>query len=212
MSTGRGERIAPEGGKKQAIMEAALAVISEKGYHPATVDEIAERAGVGKGTIYVYFKSKVALVSELIDSITRAHLAEMERRVSRVKSAKEKLLYLAGAEFDFWRRHGPLMQILGSSESMGMAPELREQMRAARQGYVKLIQAVIEEGQRQGAFVSTIDPSLAATIIFGARMAIVQFASERAQGGAPLEQQADEIRRQAVDFFLRALGVPAALL
>ena len=82
-------------------MEAALEVLTEKGYHPATIDEIAERAGVGKGTIYVYFKSKAALVGELIDTITHVHLNEMEATIAQVDGAKEKLLILAGAEFDF---------------------------------------------------------------------------------------------------------------
>lgn len=195
----------PVGGKKQAIMEAALAVIAEKGFHPATIDEIAERAGVGKGTIYVYFKSKVALVGELIDTITRAHLAEMEEQVSRVASAKDKLLYLAGAEFDFWRRHAPLMQILGASETMGMTPELREQIGEARQGYVRLVERVIEEGQLHGDFVRSIHPRIAATMIIGARTALLQYATENT-----LERCADQILNQALEFILRALAAPAA--
>jgi len=196
------------GGKKHAILEAALAVIAEKGYHQATIDEIAARAGVGKGTVYVYFKSKSALVRELVDTITRAHLKEMEQRISRVEGAKEKLLLLAGAEFDFWRRHAPLARML-AGEPLGMAPELQDQMRAARQRYVKLIQAVIEEGQRQGVFIPSIDPLLAATIIFGARMAILQYATELACTDC-LDRHAEAVRAQTVDFFLRALARPGS--
>lgn len=200
----RSPRAPLEGGKKQAIMNAALAVITEKGYHPATIDEIAEKAGVGKGTIYLYFESKLALVSELIDSVTRAHLNEMEKRIAQVQGAKEKLLVLADVEFDFWRRHAPLAQILASGEMVGMAHELRDQMRAARERYVRLIQSVIEEGQRQGVFAPSIDAALAAAIIFGARLSLFQFAAEH-RGAQP-----DAIRGQALDFFLRALGAAPA--
>lgn len=196
----RGEHLAPEG-KKRSIMEAALAVLAEKGYHLATIDEIAERAGVGKGTIYVYFESKAALVGELIDTVTRMHLMEMEESIARIDDAREKLLILAGAEYDFMRRNGPLVQILTSGETMGLAPEFRTQMQTVREGYVKLIERVIREGQSEGVFSTSISPVLAATIIFGARIAVTQLAYE-----AALESQANTIRNQVVDFILRGLG------
>ena len=52
---------------KERILEAALEIFSQKGFHPATTDEIAERAGVGKGTLYRYFETKDKLfVLELV--------------------------------------------------------------------------------------------------------------------------------------------------
>lgn len=198
----KSELVAPEG-KKRSIMEAALAVLTEKGYHLATIDEIAERAGVGKGTIYLYFESKAMLVGELIDTATRMHLSEMEEAIARVNDAREKILILAGAEYDFLQRNAPLVRILASGE-MGLAPELRGQMQAVREGYVRLIERVIREGQSEGVFSTSISPVLAATIIFGARNAITQYALE-----ADLERQGDEIRRQVIDFILRGLGASA---
>lgn len=199
-----GERVAPEG-KKRSIMEAALLVLTEKGYHLATIDEIAERAGVGKGTIYLYFESKAALVGELIDTATRMHLKEMEEAIDRAKDAREKILILAGAEYDFVQRNAPLVRILASGETMGLAPEFRAQMQSVREGYVKLIERVIREGQREGVFSTSISPVLAATIIFGARIAVTQYALE-----VDAQSQAEEIRRQVIDFVLRGLGASIA--
>lgn len=54
--------------KRNIILQAALQVFSAKGFHPATVDEIARRAGVGKGTVYEYFPSKEALFHNVIQS------------------------------------------------------------------------------------------------------------------------------------------------
>ena len=51
---------------KDKILEAALEVFSEKGFHLATVDEIAERADLGKGTLYRYFANKETLFNELV--------------------------------------------------------------------------------------------------------------------------------------------------
>jgi AcrR family transcriptional regulator len=53
------------GDKREAIMTAALELFVERGFYGTAVPEIAERAGVGAGTIYRYFESKEALVNEI---------------------------------------------------------------------------------------------------------------------------------------------------
>ena len=100
-------------------MEAALAVLTEKGYHLATIDEIAERAGVGKGTIYLYFKSKAALVAELIDTVDADAPSRDGRAHRSNRRRQEKLFILAGAEYDFMRRNAPLVQLLASGRDDG---------------------------------------------------------------------------------------------
>lgn len=54
--------------RRQAILDAALAVFAEHGYEAARLDEVAGRAGVAKGTLYLYFKDKEALFESLIRS------------------------------------------------------------------------------------------------------------------------------------------------
>ena len=51
--------------KRELILEAAAQIFGEKGFHSATVEEIAKEAGVGKGTIYQYFDSKSEIFNEL---------------------------------------------------------------------------------------------------------------------------------------------------
>jgi AcrR family transcriptional regulator len=52
--------------RRQAILEAALTVFAEHGFEAARLDEVARRAGVAKGTLYLYFKDKEALFEELL--------------------------------------------------------------------------------------------------------------------------------------------------
>jgi AcrR family transcriptional regulator len=56
------------GVRRQAILDAALTVFAEHGYEAARLDEVAARAGVAKGTLYLYFKDKEALFESLIRS------------------------------------------------------------------------------------------------------------------------------------------------
>lgn len=53
--------------RRRQLLDAATGVILEKGYETMTVSEVAEQAGVGKGTVYVYFDSKLALLVGLQD-------------------------------------------------------------------------------------------------------------------------------------------------
>ncbi len=55
----------PRVDKREAILEAALELFVERGFHGTAVPEVADRAGVGAGTIYRYFASKEALVNAL---------------------------------------------------------------------------------------------------------------------------------------------------
>ncbi len=53
----------------QAVLDAALDVFLERGFDAAKLDDVAKRAGVAKGTLYLYFASKEALFEELIRSV-----------------------------------------------------------------------------------------------------------------------------------------------
>ena len=63
----RARKVEPET-RRQAILDAALHVFAERGFEAARLDDVAARAGVAKGTLYLYFQSKEALFEALIRS------------------------------------------------------------------------------------------------------------------------------------------------
>jgi AcrR family transcriptional regulator len=78
----RQRKVAPEV-RRQAILEAALATFAEQGFAAARLDDVAARAGVAKGTLYLYFASKEALFEALI----RAAVSPLLEQVGRVAAA-----------------------------------------------------------------------------------------------------------------------------
>lgn len=66
---------------RQAVIEAALDVFSEKGYAKATFDEIAFRAGFTKGAVYWYFRNKADLVAALIVEYMERKRAEISKDI-----------------------------------------------------------------------------------------------------------------------------------
>ena len=76
------------GSAKERILEAALEVFSNKGFHQATTDEIAEKAGVGKGTLYRYFETKEKLFAQLV----RLRTEELESRADSIIDSHDDVL------------------------------------------------------------------------------------------------------------------------
>lgn len=84
--------------KRRRILDAALRVFSEKGFHNATISEVAHEAHVGKGTVYLYFDGKESLLveifGELVDHMIEVfdqialHGAHLHDVVSRIVSRK----------------------------------------------------------------------------------------------------------------------------
>jgi len=73
------------------LLEAARRVFAEKGFHEATVDDVAEEAGVAKGTVYLYYRSKRDLYwAALKHGISSMH-AETRRRMQQENTIEGKL-------------------------------------------------------------------------------------------------------------------------
>ena len=57
--------------KRRLIIEAAMKIFARDGFHKATISDIAEVAGIGKGTVYEYFNSKTELFEDMIKHTDR---------------------------------------------------------------------------------------------------------------------------------------------
>ena len=71
--------------RRQAILDAALSVFAEHGFEAARLDDVAERAGVAKGTLYLYFHDKEALFEELV----RSAVSPVMERLSALAAAPD---------------------------------------------------------------------------------------------------------------------------
>ena len=68
--------------RKSQILQAAEEVFSKKGFEAARMDDIAEQTGLSKGTLYLYFKNKEALVLAILDRLFQREIQQMESQVA----------------------------------------------------------------------------------------------------------------------------------
>ncbi|GAA0366242.1 TetR/AcrR family transcriptional regulator [Microbispora corallina] len=162
--TERGER-GRRGDTRQRLYRAAVDLIAEQGYTATTVDAIAERAGVAKGTVFYNFGSKEALFAGLLDhGIER--LADALAEAARAPSASPvaTLDALVLAQLRFVDEYGPFARVL-----------LAEMWRAAwqeavlrlRTSVLGVYERVLEEAVRAGELREGLDTATAATAVFG---------------------------------------------
>ena len=86
--------------KRQEILKAAMTVFARKGVAGTKMTDVAESAGIGKGTIYEYFKSKEEIFSEAFQHFLEQMDSIMARRLFRVHDPMEKLKALIAGWFD----------------------------------------------------------------------------------------------------------------
>jgi len=134
------------------ILDAALTVFSARGFAAAKLDEVAKRAGISKGTLYLYFESKTALFEAMALAMMQGPVLGRLDEIVKAKSAPEALAqlmqFMAGMLEDPRRSALPKLII---SESAGF-PELaqiwlKNVIRPVRKRVIELIERGVAAGE-----------------------------------------------------------------
>ncbi|MFF6774917.1 TetR/AcrR family transcriptional regulator [Streptomyces sp. NPDC012637] len=152
------------------LYEAAVTLIAEQGFSATTVDEIAERAGVAKGTVYYNFKSKTELFEELLRhgvSLLAASLrAAAEETAERGGSRVEALDAMIRAGLVFIQRY-PAFTQLYVAELWRTGRAWNSTLLVVRQEAVAVVEDVLREGVAAGELSEEIDVQLTAAALVG---------------------------------------------
>jgi AcrR family transcriptional regulator len=152
--------------REQEILEVASKAFQEKGLHELQMDELAAQVGVSKGTLYLHFATKEALVLAVIMRSMRAMEAEMQAIVRQDVSVVERLTNLL--RFSIIRSRAKVVRMaqLNSPELFTMLRNHPE-AQAAVERFTELLTALIIEGQERGELTTALPASLLAQT-FGA--------------------------------------------
>lgn len=114
-----------EESRKQQILEAAASCLKKKGYHKTTMDDIASEAGLSKGALYWYFKSKDEVLVTLCKTICNGHLKVLEYFSQQKTSIKdlilstgEKMLEISRDDPDNFKIHVELWSLMDENKNV----------------------------------------------------------------------------------------------
>ena len=142
--------------KRQEIMEAAIAVFSRTGYHRAKIKDIADEAGVGKGTVYEYFETKEDLFLQAGEFLFAKYVEAQKMSMDAVADPKEKIRTLIATTLEnavIWTGMMYLtIDIWSEMDRKGEEDKLRLLVKNMVASMADMFSQYIREGQTQGAF------------------------------------------------------------
>lgn len=144
------------------ILDVAESILAEKGYHETSMDEIAARAGVAKGTLYQHFPRKEDLVTALFERGLILFVQKVQAAASSDLPARARLEQILRYVYQEQRgRHAQLLQLL--SQQGEIRSSLKEQ-EGRLHGYLEQatssIRVMLEEGKARGEFDATLSTEL----------------------------------------------------
>ncbi len=152
--------------KYRQIIDAAVVVIAENGYHQAQVSKIAKQAGVADGTIYLYFRNKEDILISLFQEKMGNFIELIESKIAGKTTAVEKLLMLVESHLE-WVAADNHLAIVTQLELRQSNKDLRLKINEVLKGYLKLIDKIVVEGIDRNEFRTNLNVRLARQMIFG---------------------------------------------
>ena len=193
--------------RPQELLEAALRVFAANGYRATRLEQIAEAAGVTKGTIYYYFENKDDLFRQAVDQRRRvmfARLSDVLERGEGPVSVRMRRAIRTGWQ-DAIGQDGSILRLIIGEVSVE-APEVFRSWVA--EGLVPawdLMARAIRDGQQSGEFRRDADPEVAARMFASGLMmqTLLQWHFGLGEAAVPIDR--DRLIDSAIDLFLSSL-------
>jgi AcrR family transcriptional regulator len=157
--------IVPRPSRWNEVVEAAAVAFRDRGYHATRLEDIAEKLGMRKGSLYNYIDSKEGLLLAVVTPPATQLLDALSALSDSELPASEKIRLVARSHGRVVEEYLPyvavyVQEIAGQDHS----PEWRERDRA----YVRQLSAIIEEGRQSGLFDPATVPVISSMALIGA--------------------------------------------
>lgn len=165
-------------GKRELILDTALDLFVQKGYLDTKIIDIANAAGIGKGTIYEYFSSKEELFAELLQTHVLEPYSGMEEEITSgnvpcSEQIKRYILFDTRMAKRFGNGKNFIDQLFDES-LMSQCPDLKKILRRLMHYRLSTLSSIIERGIERGEF-APVDSRSAAFSIMGAIAAFISY-------------------------------------
>ena len=155
---------------RQRLFEAAVELIAEQGFSATTVDDIALRAKVAKGTVYYNFASKTALFEELLRHGIGLLTDEFRAAVAGL-APREAVDALVRAQLEYIRRYRAFAQLL-LSEMWRTNREWQQTLVLLREQAIGVIAETVQAGVDSGDLPADLDVRVASSALFGVGLVV----------------------------------------
>ena len=139
--------------KKEKIISAAISEFAKDGFEKASIDAIALKAKVAKGTVFYHFKSKNELFEEIVSEAHKRFEKIVEKKIENLKSEREKIENIIEIEVDFIHKYRDLFSVyLGDTINKITS--------------FNVIEGVLNKGIAKGEFRKNLNTNTASVALF----------------------------------------------
>jgi AcrR family transcriptional regulator len=195
---------------RRRILDAARAVFFRDGFMPANLDEVADKAGVAKGTLYRYFESKAELYVAVLAEGGAEFEAKMRATLDPSRSAPDQIRHTARFYFDHYVGNRDYFQIFWAIENQPVIGELPagvvEEVARLWERCLAILSEIIERGVQEGVF-RPCDAWEVANLLWTVANGLIQTetsSTRRLLRRAPLERTFED----AIEIVLRGIAKP----
>ena len=195
------------------ILDAAFYEFAEHGLAGARLDDIAKRAAVAKGTIYLYFPTKEALFREMVRTtiVAALEMAELRREETQSLTASAQIRAVATG---YWARLRTEPFQVVHRLVLADLPRFPDLMQFYADEVImrgrRLFAGIVSRGIAAGEF-RDVDPESAARMLSALAISHSQWCSKRQHFPGLMKHSDDEIRDEVIDFYLHALRPDASV-
>lgn len=151
---------------RDRILQAALQVFAEKGYHRAAVDDIVRASATSKGAVYHHFPNKEALFMALVDELSGRLADRVAAAIGRAHGALGKVEAALRAVLETFAEHRELARIL-LLESVSLGADYEAKRAQVHARFAALIQAYLDQAMAEGS-IPALDTRIATLAWLGA--------------------------------------------
>ncbi|MDD5422374.1 MAG: TetR/AcrR family transcriptional regulator [Candidatus Omnitrophica bacterium] len=191
--------------RKADILKAAESVFASKGYHEATIQDIAKEAQYGTGTVYLYFKDKSALYFSLLEEKIEDLAKTVQEKIEGIKDARKKLEGFIQESLIFFERNQSFFRIymLEKSNLQLIVDKKASESFPSIEYITDYIGRLIKTAQKQDVIRKDCDASEIADVLASIMSSLIlNWTKARSNKAGSLSDKADFI----CDMFLRGVG------
>jgi AcrR family transcriptional regulator len=156
--------------RRQQIVAAAAQVFADVGYERANFNDIGQRAGVNRASLYYYFADKEELLQEVIRETVAANLERIEKIRASANTPDEKLRLAVVDMMDSYARNYPHQYVYVRADNRRLRREgdaKTQEILQLNRRYVDAIVAIVDEGMEAGVFRTVAPAPIVARSIIG---------------------------------------------
>jgi AcrR family transcriptional regulator len=157
--------------RRRMIVEAAEKSFSMFGYKATTMDQVAKLAGVGKGTIYTFFKNKEELFAEIVSSLVKEMIAEAEAVIQPELPFTENVHRALYRLLEFRSQHQLMIKLIQEEKEMGTLA-VSEMLQHIENEIIDYLKQKIKRAIAKGA-IPAVDLEITSFLLFKMYIALV---------------------------------------